>query len=82
MDSQGQITMQDSRGIGTEMFQGYPDVLNLEEMSELLQISTKTGRRLLNNGEIRSFRIGRSYRIPKQHLISFILGIPSEKVVC
>lgn len=67
---------------GAEMFQGYPDVLNLEEMSELLQISTKTGRRLLNNGEIRSFRIGRSYRIPKQHLISFILGIPSEKVVC
>lgn len=64
------------------MFQGYPDVLNLEEMSELLQISTKTGRRLLNSGEIRSFRIGRSYRIPKQHLISFIMGIPSEKVAC
>ena len=57
-------------------------MLNLEEMSELLQISTKTGRRLLNSGEIRSFRIGRSFRIPKQHLISFIMGTPSEKVVC
>ena len=82
MENQGHIIMQESRAIGTEMFQGYPDVLNLEEMSELLQISTKTGRRLLNNGEIRSFRIGRSYRIPKQHLISFIMGIPSKKVVC
>lgn len=82
MENQGHFIMQESRAIGTEMFQGYPDVLNLEEMSELLQISTKTGRRLLNNGEIRSFRIGRSYRIPKQHLISFIMGIPSEKVVC
>ena len=41
--------MQNSRAIGTEMFQGYPDVLNLEEMSELLQISTKTGRRTANN---------------------------------
>lgn len=77
-----EITTQDSQAIGTEIFQGYPDVLNLEEMSELLQISTKTGRRLLNSGEIRSFRIGRSFRIPKQHLISFIMGTPSEKVVC
>lgn len=82
MDKPKQTTMQGALGLEAEMFRGYPDVLNLEEMSELLQISTKTGRRLLNNGEIRSFRIGRSYRIPKQHLISFILGIPSEKVVC
>ena len=82
MDRPKQITMQGTLVHGIEMFRGYPDVLNLEEMSELLQISTKTGRRLLNNGEIRSFRIGRSYRIPKQNLISFIMGIPSEKVVC
>lgn len=82
MENQGKTTMQNLRAIETEMFQGYPDVLNLEEMSELLQISTKTGRRLLNSGEIRSFRIGRSFRVPKQHLISFIMGIPSEKVVC
>lgn len=82
MEKREQITMQSSHSLGIEMFQGYPDVLNLEEMSGLLQISTKTGRRLLNSGEIRSFRIGRSYRIPKQHLISFIMGIPSEKVVC
>ena len=82
MEKREQITMQSSHSLGIEMFQEYPDVLNLEEMSELLQISTKTGRRLLNNGEIRSFRIGRSYRIPKQHLISFIMGIPSEIVVC
>ena len=82
MENQEQIAVQMPRAIGAEMFQGYPDVLNLEEMSELLQISTKTGRRLLNSGEIRSFRIGRSYRIPKQHLISFIMDIPSEKVVC
>lgn len=82
MENQGKTTMQNLRAIGTEMFQGYPDVLNLEEMSELLQISTKTGRRLLNSGEIRSFRIVRSFRVPKQHLISFIMGIPSGKVVC
>ena len=82
MENQIQRSEHGSAICGAEMFRGYPDVLNLEEMSELLQISTKTGRRLLNSGEIRSFRIGRSFRIPKQHLISFILGIPSDKVVC
>ena len=82
MENQKQFTITTSNGLEIEVFRGYPDVLNLEEMSELLQISTKTGRRLLNNGEIRSFRIGRSYRIPKQNLISFIMGLPSEKVVC
>ena len=82
MENQIQRSEHGSATCSVEMFQRYPDVLNLEEMSELLQISTKTGRRLLNNGEIHSFRIGRSYRIPKQNLISFIMGIPSEKVVC
>ena len=49
-------------------------------MSKLLQISTKTGRRLLNSGEIHSFRIGRNYRIPKACLISYVTGIPLERV--
>ena len=60
MENQIQRSEHGNAICGVEMFQGYPDVLNLEEMSELLQISTKTGRLLLNNGEIRSFRIGRS----------------------
>lgn len=80
MENQEQIAVQRPRAIGAEMFQGYPDVLNLEEMSELLQISTKTGRQLLSSGKIRSFRIGRSYRIPKPYLISFVTGTPFHEV--
>ena len=76
-----QYTITTSSGLEIEVFRGYPDVLNLEEMSELLQISTKTGRRLLNSGKITCFRIGRSYRIPKQNLISFIFGSPPN-VLC
>ena len=64
-----------------EVFRDYPDVLNLEEMSELLQISTKTGRKLLSSGKIRSFRIGRNYRIPKRNLISFVFDSPTD-VLC
>ena len=81
MEKQKQYIITTSHGIEIEVFRGYPDVLNLKEMSELLQISTKTGRRLLNNGEISSFRIGRSYRIPKENLISFIYGSPPN-VLC
>lgn len=72
--------VQEARCGAPEMFQGYPDVLNLDEMSEILQISTKTGRQLLSSGKIRSFRIGRSYRIPKPYLISFVTGTPFHEV--
>ena len=52
------------------MLQGYPDVLNIEQMCEILKISTKTGYRLLKDGQI---KIGRSYRIPKAHLVAYLI---------
>ena len=42
------------------MLQGYPDVLNIEQMCEILKISTKTGYRLLKDGQIQNLKIGRS----------------------
>lgn len=54
------------------MFRDYPDVLNVSQMSEILHVSTKTGRRLLREGTVRSVRIGKSYRIPKAYLISYV----------
>lgn len=56
----------------TSMFQDYPDVLDLRQVSEILQISTKTGARLLRDGTIKSLKIGNSYRIPKHYLISYL----------
>ena len=56
----------------SSMFQDYPDVLDLRQVSEILQISTKTGSRLLRDGTIKSLKIGNSYRIPKPYLISYI----------
>ena len=50
----------------------YPDILTVEDMSEALGISTKTGYKLLRNNKIFSMRIGRSYRIAKVHLLSFL----------
>lgn len=50
----------------------YPDILTVEDMSKALGISTKTGYKLLRNNKIASMRIGRSYRIAKVHLLSFL----------
>ena len=50
----------------------YPDVLNIKQMCEIFGISEKTGYKLLQENKIRSLKIGRSYRIPKVHLIHYL----------
>ena len=56
------------------MFKDYPDVLNIDEMCGILGISTKTGYQLLKDGKVQNLKVGRSYRIPKIHLMTY-LGI-------
>lgn len=57
----------------------YPDILTVEEMSKALGISTKTGYRLLRDNKIEHLRLGRSYRIPKAHLLTYMrVFLPSE----
>ena len=57
----------------------YPDILTVEEMSKALGISTKTGYRLLRDNKIEHLRLGRSYRIPKAHLLTYMrVFFPSE----
>ena len=56
------------------LFCDYPDVVNIKQMCKMLGgISEKTGYRLLHKGEIKYFSIGRSYRIPKIHVIDYLL---------
>lgn len=50
----------------------YPDVLTVEEMSRALGISTKTGYRLIRENKIENLKVGRSYRIPKAHLLLYM----------
>ena len=62
-------TMRDVYGV---MLKDYPDVMNIEEMSRALGISTKTGYKLIRENKIESLKVGRSYRIPKAHLLSYM----------
>lgn len=50
----------------------YPDILTVEEMSQALGVSTKTGYRLLRDNKIEHLRLGRTYRVPKAHLLTYM----------
>ena len=54
------------------MLKDYPDVMSVEQMCEILGVSTKTGYRILREGKICCLKIGRAYRIPKPHLFTFL----------
>jgi excisionase family DNA binding protein len=54
------------------MLKEYPDVMNIEQMCEILGISTKTGYRILREGKVCCIKVGRAYRIPKAHLFTYL----------
>ena len=55
------------------LFTEYPDVVNVDQMCEMLGgICNKTAYRLLKSGKIKSFIVGRSYRIPKLNILEYL----------
>jgi excisionase family DNA binding protein len=63
------LSKKDAYGV---MFKEYPDVVTAEQMSEMLGISNKTAYRLLKQDKIDHFMIGRTYKIPKIHIFSYL----------
>ena len=61
------------------VFQGYPDVLDVKQVGELLNISTKTVYRLLNEGTLDSLKVGRAYKIPKLYVLQYIKVLDSAQ---
>lgn len=49
----------------------YPDILTVDEMSKALGVSTKTGYQLLRENKIEHLKVGRAYKVPKAHLLSY-----------
>ena len=52
---------------------GYPDVMSVEQMCEVLSISTKTGYKMLREGKIQSIKVGREYIVTKLDLIDYLM---------
>ena len=45
----------------------------MEEFAELLYIGRNTAYKILNSGEIRAFKIGKAWKIPKDAVSEYIL---------
>ena len=57
------------------MFENYPDVVEEDDLRKMLGgISKKLAYRLLSDQEIRSVRVGRTYKIPKICVIEYLMG--------
>lgn len=70
------FTMKDAYSV---MLREYPDVMNIEQMSQALGVGTKTGYGLLKSGKVACLKVGRAYRIPKVHLLTYMKVMEQEK---
>lgn len=50
----------------------YPDVLDVNQVSAILGVSSKTVYRLLNEGLLASLKVGRAFKIPKLYVMQYI----------
>lgn len=72
--------MKDAKNkIYKSVFADYPDVVTVEQMSEMLGISTKTAYQMLKNNVIEHFMIGRIYKIPKYHILTYLNLLEDKK---
>ncbi len=53
-------------------FTAFPDVLLPSDCMKLLAVGRSTVYRLLRNGEIKSIRVGKKYRIPKKSVQKYL----------
>ena len=53
-------------------FREYPDIISIPQLRDMLQIGKNTAYELVASNEIKSIRIGRIYKIPKQNVIDYL----------
>lgn len=58
---------------GRMMFEDYPDILTVEEACEALRVGYNAMYELLNNGKLKAYKNGRTWRIPRTALTQYIL---------
>ena len=48
------------------MFEDYPDILSPEEAADALRIGENAIYKLLNEGKLKAYKNGRTWRVPKE----------------
>lgn len=64
------------------MFESYSDLVTIDELCEMLQIGRTAAYRLLRSSQIRAFRNGRDWKIPRLAVEEYVLksmGFPASQ---
>lgn len=62
-----------------DSLQKYDDILTITDLMDYLAVGKNTAYSLIREGKIKSFRIGRNYKIPKQAVIDYIYSTGNKK---
>jgi hypothetical protein len=54
------------------MFESYPDIMEIDDLCEALRIGRNAAYDIMSEGKLKSFKINRVHKIPKQSLIDYI----------
>lgn len=55
-----------------EYFSEYPDLIKIEDIMNMLEIGRNSAYKLLQNGSIKTIRVGKKYIIPKRSVVDFL----------
>ena len=56
------------------MFEQYDDILTIEEVAEILKIGMTKTYRLVRSGNLKRYKEGKDWRIPKQALSEYVIS--------
>lgn len=56
------------------MFEQYDDILTIEEVAEILKIGMTKTYRLVRSGNLKGYKEGKDWRIPKQALREYVIS--------
>lgn len=54
------------------MFTKYPDIVNITQLKEMLDIGINLAYELVRKNKIPSLKVGREYKIPKRNVIAYL----------
>jgi excisionase family DNA binding protein len=61
------------------MFKGYPDIVTPAQAKEMLHVGKNKIYELLDSGKLPSYKVGKTYRIPKACVIEYMLEYAKTK---
>ena len=56
------------------MIEQYDDILTIEEVAEILKIGMTKTYRLVRSGNLKGYKEGKDWRIPKQALSEYVIS--------